>query len=222
VNALVIGGTGAVGQAVCSALRCRVAFTYRTREGEAMRLASRLGDALPLPLDLGSMVDIERVVDRVASDFGGLDAFVHCAGVAPESEWDPLMAVHAKSAFFGARRAAGAMRRGGNIVFVGALDAVKPVPTPPPHAGSKAALAGVTRAMAKEWGPRNVRVNMVAPGLLDEGISLSLPEKTRNEYLEHCGLRRFGKTSEVASVVAWMALENTYVTGQILTLDGAL
>src|SRR5205823_1217978 len=111
---------------------------------------------------------------------------------------------------------------GGELVLIGSIDGVKPVPAPVHYGASKGALVGMARTMAKELGPASIRVNVVAPGVLGEGISKTLPEDLRSEYLKHCGLKRFGAPSEIARVVAWLVLENTYVTGQTILLDGAL
>jgi NAD(P)-dependent dehydrogenase (short-subunit alcohol dehydrogenase family) len=96
------------------------------------------------------------------------------------------------------------------------------VPAPVHYAAAKGALAGMTAAMAKELGPHGVRVNLVAPGILEDGMSRSLPEELRTEYLKHCGLRRYGRLSEIAAWAGWLALHNTYVTGQTILVDGAL
>jgi NAD(P)-dependent dehydrogenase (short-subunit alcohol dehydrogenase family) len=76
--------------------------------------------------------------------------------------------------------------------------------------------------MAKELGKDGIRVNLVAPGILESGMSRVLPEDLRQEYLKHCGLRRYGRVAEVAAWASWLALRNTYVTGQIILVDGAL
>jgi len=244
LRALVFGGSGAVGGAVCRALAAdgaRIAFTYRTGEKAALDLAKELPGSLALPLDLLSVRDIERTVDGVASALGGLDAFVQCAGIAitaegarprihqrmpdvDEAGWDRILDVNAKSTFFAVRRVSEVMRRGGggNIVFIGSVDGVKPAPSPVHYAASKGALAGMTLAMSKELGEHHIRINMVAPGILEGGLSRSLPEDLQKEYLKHCGLKRVGRLSEIAAIVAWLARHNTYVTGRVLLADGAL
>jgi NAD(P)-dependent dehydrogenase (short-subunit alcohol dehydrogenase family) len=241
---LVFGGSGALGGAVCRAIAdegARLAFTYRSGEKAALDLAKELPGSLVRPLDLLSVKDVERTVDEVARALGGLDAFVQCAGVAvtmecagpkshhrmpevDEGGWDRIMAVNAKSTFFAVRRVSEAMRAGGggNIVFIGSVDGVKPAPSPVHYAASKGALAGMTQAMAKELGEAGIRVNMVSPGILEGGLSRSLPDGLLKEYLKHCGLRRVGRLSEVAAIVAWLARHNTYVTGRVLLADGAL
>jgi NAD(P)-dependent dehydrogenase (short-subunit alcohol dehydrogenase family) len=241
---LVFGGSGAVGSAVCRCLHeagARLAFTYHSSASRAKALASELPGASALPLDVVSIPAVERLVDEVAAGFGGLDTFFQCAGVGltvPSTEaevhhtmeqvdepaWDRMQDVNAKSTFFAVRRVAAHMRRagGGNVVLIGSIDGVKPVPAPVHYAASKAALAGMTAVMAKELGKDGIRVNLVAPGILEGGMSRVLPEDLRQEYLKHCGLRRFGRMEEIAWWAAWLGLRNTYITGQTILVDGAL
>ncbi|MHC4503449.1 MAG: SDR family NAD(P)-dependent oxidoreductase, partial [Planctomycetota bacterium] len=241
---LVFGGSGALGGVVCKALASRggrVAFTYHTGVARATELVPELPDGLAFPLDLTSVPDIERTVDEVAKEFGGIDAFIQCAAVAitvrseeatvhhrmpqvDEKGWDRMMDVNAKSTFFAVRRVSEIMKStgGGNIVLIGSIDGVKPVPAPVHYAASKGALRGMTQAMAKELGEHNIRVNLVAPGVLEDGVSRALPENLLKEYIKHCGLRRVGRLSEIAEIVAWIATENTYVTGETILVDGGL
>jgi NAD(P)-dependent dehydrogenase (short-subunit alcohol dehydrogenase family) len=194
----------------------------------------------PVALDLMSVPALEQVIDRFANDWGGLDAFIQCAGVGltvpssggqvhhtmdqvDEPAWERMQEINVKSTFFAARRAAAHMRTGGgNIVLVGSIDGVKPVPAPVHYAAAKGALAGMTAAMAKELGKDGIRVNLIAPGILEGGMSRVLPENLRQEYLKHCGLKRFGSFPEIAAWAEWLALRNTYVTGQTILVDGAL
>lgn len=241
---LVFGGSGALGRVVCETLAAegaRVVFTYRSREVAARETAGRLADARALPLELASVASVEAAVDEAAAHLGGIDAFVQCAGVAvtkegtkrrahpsiaevDEAAWDAMLDVNARSTFFAVRRVAEVMRGhgGGNLVIMGSIDGVKPVPSPVHYAASKGALTGMIAALAKELGPDNIRVNMVAPGIMEDGISRVLDDELMKEYLKHCGLRRVGRLSEVAAVVAWLASHNTYVTGRTVLVDGAL
>ena len=81
---------------------------------------------------------------------------------------------------------------------------------------------GMMDAMAKELGNYNIRVNILALGILEGGASRKLSHEVTDAYLKHCSLGRFGKAEEAAEFAAWMALENTYITGQVLILDGGL
>jgi 3-oxoacyl-[acyl-carrier protein] reductase len=135
-----------------------------------------------------------------------------------------MMAVNVRGAYFVSRSAAAHLRAagGGNIVLIGSVDGVKAVPSPVHYATSKGALAGMTLSLSKELGADNIRVNLVAPGVLEDGLSNTLPAALRADYVKHCGLERVGKFGEVAAVVRWFAMRNTYVTGQVILLEGAL
>ncbi len=139
-------------------------------------------------------------------------------------EWDMAFAVNVRSAFLAARRFITTFdpQRGGEIIAIGSLDVVKPVASPAHHAASKAALHGLVVALAKELGPANVRANMVAPGLLGGGVSRAIPDDLKREYLKHTGPKRFGTPEEIAALVRFLALHNTYLTGQTLLADGGV
>jgi len=241
---LVFGGSGALGRAVCRSLHSngtKLAFTYHNHAALANELANELYGSEALKVDLLSVPAINEAVDQVVKGWGGLDAFIQCAGVGvtahpigdqvhhrmeqvDESAWDRMQDINTKSSFFAVRRVASHMRNnnGGNIVLIGSIDGVKPVPAPVHYAASKGALAGMTAAMAKELGNDGIRVNLVAPGILEDGMSRALPEDLRREYLKHCGLKRYGRMDEIAAWAAWLALKNTYISGQAILVDGAL
>ena len=233
---IVLGGSGAVGREVCRTLvakGARVGFTFHKNETNGI-------DAIGRALDVTDVNAIDRTLNGFHEEFGRIDALVNCAAVgtsAPadgrtvhemmsdvdERAWNAMIDINAKSSFFAVRRASMLMRgRGGNIVLLGSIDGVKPAPSPVHYAASKAALSGMAKAMSKELGSDGIRVNVVAPGVLERGLSRALPDDLRNEYLKHCGLKRLGRLDEVASLVAWLATENTFVTGQTIVVDGAL
>ncbi len=242
---LVFGGSGNLGQSVCRRLaqaRCAVAFTYFTAEETAIRLADEWPGSRPLRLDLRNVSAIESCVDAAADFLNGIDAIVQCAalGTSPgdpiptdahqrmadvsEAGWNELVAVNVRGAFFTCRAAARHLQEagGGNLVLLGSIDGVKALPSPVHYSATKGALVGMTMSLAKELGPHNIRVNLVAPGVMEAGISRTLPPRLLTEYIKHCGLKRVGKLDEVAAVVAWLALRNTYVTGQTILVEGAL
>jgi NAD(P)-dependent dehydrogenase (short-subunit alcohol dehydrogenase family) len=232
---LVLGGSGYVGGEVCRLLAERgaqVAFTYRRNE-------VHFPGAFALRADLRNFAEVVRAVDQAADHWGGLDALVQCAGTAgdptlyqgkredrlqkiTEEGWDEMMDVTAKSSFGACQAAARRMRDGGQIVIVGSMDGVKSVPAPVHYAASKGALRAMVQALAKELGSKRILVNMVAPGILEGGLAKLLSDDLLQEYLKHCSLKRTGTAREIAELVVWLALENSYVTGQSIVLDGGL
>lgn len=235
---IVIGGTGALGRILCRTLAgrgARVGLTYRADEATARALESEVGASIAR-LDVTAVGDVARAVDDLEGALGGpADALVYAAAIGSgevppvydrlatvgAEAWDRVMAVNVRGAFFAVQRFARAGRPG-NVVLLGSTDGEKSVPSPPPYATSKAALSGMARSLSKELGPMGVRINVVAPGLLEGGASDPVPESVRVEYLKHSGAKRYGKHEEVASWIAWLALENSYVTGRTMILDGGL
>ena len=242
---LVLGGSGYVGAEVCRVLAAQgaqVAFTYWTNEQSAQALAAELPGTLALRADLRNFAQVVQAVERSAGHWGGLDALVQCAGTAgdpslyegkspahdkfqriTEEGWDEMMDVTAKSSFAACQAAARSMgARGGQIVIVGSMDGVKTVPAPIHYAASKGALRAMVQALAKALGEQRILVNMVAPGILEGGLARLLSDELLREYLKHCSLKRAGTALEIAQFVCWLVMENTYVTGQSIVLDGGL
>lgn len=238
---IVLGGSGALGRAVCGALAAegaRVGLTYFTGGAVAEGLLARLDGAVARRVDLASSIETVRGVEELADELGGVDALVHCAAIGStrtpprfdtlaemESEgWDRLMAVNVKSAAFACQALVPRLEPDAttNVVLLGSVDGVKSVPAPAAYAASKGALRGMTLALAKELGEKGVLVNVIAPGVLTSGLSSTLPEAIRREYLKHCNQKRLGRHEEIARLVTWFALRNTYVTAQTIVVDGGL
>lgn len=248
-KAFIIGGSGELGAEICSTMSDKgfdVAFTYFQDRQKAESLCETLRKSdhtsHVFQLDLADPAGAIRVVRQAAEALGGLDALIVASGIAtgftkdgkPEvpkyfeitvDAYDEMMTVNVRGVFFVCREAARIMKAsgGGRIVIVGSIDGVKPVPAPVDYACCKAALWGMTQAMAKELGKHNILVNMVAPGILEGGIAGLLQDGLMNEYLKHCSLKRVGKFREVANAAAFLAgPQNTYLTAQAVVLDGGL
>jgi NAD(P)-dependent dehydrogenase (short-subunit alcohol dehydrogenase family) len=235
---LVIGGSGALGRRIVASLRHRsadVAFTYFRSRDVAAQLVQEHGAMPHAALDLSQPDGVEAALTKLCDQLGGLDALIHCAALPSTCEpprfdaledvslagWQRLLDVNVTSAFL-ACRALSPRMRGGNIVLMGSVDGVKPIPTPVPYAVSKAALRGLVLSLAKTLGPDDVRINLVAPGILDEGASRVVPKQLRDQYLKHSALKRYGELREASDIVTWLALDNSYVTGQTWLVDGGL
>ena len=229
MTAVVIGGSGNVGREVCRMLGERgVPFGYTFHNNPNAGI-----DAPSNALDVNDVAGIDAAIDAFVDELGPIHALINCAAIGTAhlalheidvAAWDAMIAVNTRPSFFAARRASHHMRQngGGSIVLLGSIDGVKSAPSPVHYAASKGALAAMVKAMAKELGPDNIRVNSVAPGILERGLSASVPDDLRQEYLKHCGLKRLGRVEEIASLVVWLATENTFVSGQTIVVDGGL
>ncbi len=231
-RALVLGGTGAVGRAVVRALHgegLSVTFTYHRAVDAAAALAADI-DGRALPVDLSQTGALAALL--ASPELTDLAVAVHCAGELctasladlTDADFDRSYAVNARSAFELCRGAGALMtaRGGGDIVIVGGLDRAQSLPLPVAYAAAQGMISGLVMAAAKELGPSGVRVNMVALGLLDEGVSSKLAPQLREDYRAFSALRRYGTPGEVARAVAFFVTRNTFVTGRVIAVNGGI
>ncbi len=235
---LVLGGSGNIGSAVLRVLvreGAKVAFTYYARESEAAALATELSAAGYARCDFADPASIAAAVSELVGKLGGLDALVCTVGtpgkrfdlklgeIRPE-DLDACLDVNARGVLLAcqAARPALADSPSGSILIVGSMDGFKAVPSPIHFATSKSALKGMVESMARELGPDGVKVNLLVPGVVEGGASVHLTEALKKEYLKYCSMKRFAKASEIAEAAVWFGLENTYVTGQAILLNGGL
>jgi 3-oxoacyl-[acyl-carrier protein] reductase len=139
------------------------------------------------------------------------------------SDLDRLIDVNLKSAFYLSAAVAKPMlkQRGGVIVVVSSIVGIAGNPGQSAYAATKAGLLGLTRSLAKELGSRNVRVNAVAPGLIETAMTAELPDAARKGFLGGIALGRPGTPDDVAGVVTFLASDAArYVTGQTIVVDG--
>lgn len=226
-TALVLGGTGTVGSAVLRELARRgvpAVFTYHRSEDKASMLALELGHRA-VRVDLADAVATQAMLD-------GLDpvsVVIHAAGVSaglalPEIDvatWQHAMAVNVQSAFLACRWVATRAQRC-DVVLVNGLDRAQSLPLPAHFAATQGALAALAMAVAHEVGRHDIRVNVIALGPLEGGISSGLAARRRKDYETFSSLRRPGKPEEVAKAIAWLALENTFIQGKVIPVNGGI
>lgn len=242
---LIVGGSGTLGSAICQALHregALLAFTYYQNKNRAETLEKEIPGSLGLYCDLRDPKGIQEGIQKGVEHLRGLDCLIVAAGISGREEFyqcnppidklldispddlEELLSVNTKGSLFACQAAYPFLKEAGsgNILLIGSMDGIKGVPSPIHFATSKAALRGLVDSLSKEVGRHKICVNLVAPGILEGGASERLADNTRKEYLKHSSLQRFGKMEEVAEMVAWLAFENTYLTGQALLLDGGL
>jgi NAD(P)-dependent dehydrogenase (short-subunit alcohol dehydrogenase family) len=226
-RAFVFGGSGTVGSAVLRELARRsvhATFTYHRSEDKAKMLATELGHTA-VRVDLADAAATTALLDAQPP----ADLVIHAAGVSaglvlPEIDiatWQHAMAVNVQSAFLACRWVATRARRC-DVVLVGGLDRAQSLPLPPHFAASQGALSALAMAVAHEVGPHDIRVNVVALGPLEGGISQGLTARRRKDYETFSALRRPGKPDEAAKVIVWLALENSYIQGKVIAVNGGI
>ncbi len=221
-SALVFGGTGTVGREVLRRLAGRgipTTFTYLRSADRARGLAQEFGQT-PASLDLADEAAVRAFVRGMGE---APRIFIHAAAILSD-DLERSLAVNVRSAVAAAQELAPRMGKagGGDIVFLGALDRAQSLPIPPAFAASQGALAAAAMALSKEFGVAGIRVNLVAVGLLNEGLSRGLDPRLHEDYKAFAALRRTGTAAEIARAVAWLACENTYMSGKVVPVNGGI
>jgi NAD(P)-dependent dehydrogenase (short-subunit alcohol dehydrogenase family) len=175
----------------------------------------------------------EAMVRELEGAWGGIDVLVNNAGVSQnlplalieEEDFGRVMDVNVKGTFLMSKVVLRGMirRKAGVILNIGSLAGVRMIEAPIHYSASKAAIVGLTRAMAKEVARHNVRIVSLAPGLLEDGMGKNLPDHRLADYLKHCALGRLGTLEEAARLAVFLVSDkNTYMSGETVVLDGGV
>jgi 3-oxoacyl-[acyl-carrier protein] reductase len=206
--------------------------TLALGETKAACLAAREGARVAMHVaDVSDETAVSEAIAAVLAESGRVDIAVANAGQAKDglilrfksADLDRLIDVNLKSAFYLSAAVAKPMmkQRGGSIVFVSSIVGLAGNPGQSAYAATKAGLLGLAKSLAKELGSRNIRVNAVAPGLIETAMTSEMPGAAREHYLNTIALGRAGTPEDVAPVVTFLASDAArYVTGQTLVVDG--
>lgn len=190
--------------------------------------------AVPLQGDVSDPGQAAGLTEECRAALGGLDALVCCAGVAlpqqlltdtTDGQWRQVMGTDLDGVFYTVRAAVPHMvrRRSGSIVTVSSMWGMTGGSCEAAYSAAKAGVIGLTRALAKELGPSNIRVNCVAPGVVDTGMNGHLTRWELAALGEETPLCRIGRPEEIAQAILFLASERaSYITGQVLRVDGGM
>ncbi len=234
--ALVLGGSGTVGSAVVRALGAagfRTHFTYYGSTARAEAISAACPSAVGVRVDLRRDEEIRTLFRRLDGEGVTPRLLVHCAAVSharklteiSTGDWEEVLAVGPRAALAACQELAPRLARaglGGEIVLVGALDRGQSLPLPVHFAGAQGMLGAMTMALAKELGPLDIRVNLLALGPLGAGLSQQLPDGALGDFKNFSALRRLGSPDEVARAVLWLGRRNTFMTGKVLAVNGGI
>lgn len=236
--ALVTGASRGIGAAIAHELAVRgyvVIGTATTDEGAA-RIASSLSGfpgCTGKRLDVNDAASAEALIDSVIKENGGLHVLVNNAGITRDNlamrmkddEWDAVVDTNLKAVFRMSRAVMRTMmkQRFGRIISITSVVGASGNPGQANYAAAKAGVAGMTRALARELGSRNITVNCVAPGFIETDMTAGLSPEQQKALLSQIPLGQLGRPSDIAHAVAYLAsVQAGYVTGQELHVNGGM
>lgn len=200
--------------------------------GEIRKLGRK---SLAVPAHIGHMDELQPLVDKVVAEFGRIDILVNDAGISPvmdsvleleERAWDSIINLNMKGLFFLSQAVARVMKEkgGGTIINVSSIFGEKPYPGLSAYSISKAGIIMITKSLALELAPYNIRVNAVAPGFINTHMlnsRFTVAPEEKPKIIENILMKRIGEPEEIAGTMIYLASDaSSYTTGQTIFVDG--
>lgn len=238
--ALVTGASRGIGRAVAQRLArmgYAVAVCYHAQADRAQELVEMLHDegamAAAFQCDVSDSAAVEAMVNAVVEQLGEISVLINNAGIAQQKlftdlsdmEWHRMIDVHLTGTFHTCRAVLPAMlrRHDGVIINISSMWGQIGGSCEVHYSAAKAGVIGLTKALAKEVGPSGVRVNCVAPGVIQTDMMKDFDEETLQSLAEDTPLMRLGIPSDIANAVAFLASdEASFITGQIIAPNGGM
>lgn len=237
-TALITGGARGIGRAIALRLHAdgyAVAFTYHSSREAAGELERPFAND-PRPMvglegDVADRKRMEAIVEEVSTRFGSIDALVNNAGIRRDvltynmtnEQWDEVLTTNLDGAFTMTRAVIPIMmrQRSGGIVNITSLSGLHGVAGQANYSAAKGGLIAMSRSLSRELARSGIRVNCVAPGLIDTDMIADLDPETRKEMVRGIPMRRILKPEEVAAVTSFLLSDDASgITGQVITVDG--
>ncbi|MBR6407349.1 MAG: SDR family oxidoreductase [Clostridia bacterium] len=237
---IITGASRGIGRETALAfagIGCSVAINYNSSEEAAIGLLEELrrigAQSIAIKADVSDRRQVDEMFGIVNEQLGSVDVLINNAGISQqklftdvtEQEWDRMFGVNVKGVFNCCQAALGAMipRHSGSIINISSMWGQVGASCEVHYSAAKAAVIGLTRALAKEVGPSGVRVNCIAPGVIDTDMCACLRDEDIKALRNETPLGRIGRTSDIAAAALFLASEDAgFITGQVLGVNGGM
>ncbi|MBK1719039.1 beta-ketoacyl-ACP reductase [Thiocystis violacea] len=239
--ALVTGGIGGIGTAICTRLakdgctvvaNCHPSEAQAAEEWKQARAAEGL-DIATITADVSSFEDSTRMIQEITEKFGPVDILVNCAGITRDktfkkmelAHWEAVINVNLNSVFNVTRPVwDGMLERGfGRIINISSVNGQRGQFGQANYSAAKAGMHGFTMALAQEGASKGVTVNTISPGYVETAMTLAMDDSVRNSIIGGIPMRRMAQPEEIAAAIAFLASdESSYLTGANLPVNGGL
>lgn len=229
-------GIGAAAARVFAREGYQVAINYLTQHDAAQRLQQQLTalgqDVMTVSADVSNRGQVARMIQEVEARFGAVDVLVNNAGIAipltrlvdyTDEAWERIFQINIKGMFYCTQAVLPKMRekQKGAIVNISSIWGITGGAEEVPYSAAKGGVVTMTRALAKEVGPEGIRVNCVAPGIIDTDMNAWLTDEMKQTIYAATPLRRLGRAEEIAEAIFFLGSDRaSFITGQILSPNG--
>lgn len=230
--AIVSGGSRGIGASIVETLASSgfdVVLNYRFSADNANDIASKFSNVVTFQADVSDHAQVKSLVDFTISKFGRIDLLVNNAGIdfintlsdTSDSDFDTVLRNNLYSAFYLSKEVSPYMinAKSGLIINISSIWGIVGASCEMAYSVSKAGLDAMTKSLAKELGPSNIRVNSIAPGIIDTDMNSFLSKEELSEIVNDIPLERIGLPSDVANTVLFLD-KNSYITGQVIQVTG--
>ena len=234
--AIITGASRGIGRACAKMLarnNIRVIANYNKSEEAAKSLQSELiKDGIEIDIfkaDVSKIEEVKKMIKYVLAKYGKIDILVNNAGISQikmftdltDEDWQNMIDINLTSVFYMIREVLPSMIRekNGCIINISSVWGTNGGACEVHYSATKAGIIGMTKALAKEVGPSNIRVNAIAPGIIDTSMNSELSKEEVIDIKNNIPLERIGEPDDIANCVK-LLIENKYITGQVITVDG--
>lgn len=234
---LITGASRGIGKDIAETLAKNpdniIIANYNKSEEKAKELQAKLKEEKInieiIKADVSKRVEVKKMVEEVLNKYKKIDILINNAGISQyklfnditDDDWDNIININLKSAFIVSQEVVRNMihNKRGCIINISSIWGVIGASMEVAYSTSKAGIIGLTKSLAKELGPSNIRVNAIAPGIIDTGMNARFSEDEINSIKEEIPLEKIGKTADVTKCVQWL-IDDEYTTGQVISING--